>query len=149
MIEPLDGFGEGAMSSVRVLSFDIPGSLMLAVQELFSEDVASLDFRNAAEDAPRSSVCRNHEGSLLPNDCMICAFDTPLASSLTGSRSRFGDVASVSLSLLETCWDGWIFSLNTRCDGRCCHDIAPDWRFMVSAAFFSLASFCGVNDCDC
>lgn len=67
----LSGGGLMRLSGSAVLSLDIPGRRMLPVDEIVSDASSTWFFLNAAEPAPRSWVCLNHDGSRDPSDCAI------------------------------------------------------------------------------
>jgi hypothetical protein len=126
------------MSGSTVDSRDMPGSCLLLDMELASEAVSSCPRLYAAEPAPRSGVCLNHEGSFAPRDAAMDVLDA-VGSGDEGSGVLVGEVFDVGLSgdlpamergrrMLPDC-------------GRCFHESVPERP--SAAALVAGAGFLG------
>lgn len=131
--------GEVAVPGSTVDSRDMPGSCLLPETAAASTISSSWFFLYAAEPTPRSAVCLNHAGSLLPNDCAICVRETG-RSGEEGAESSSKDVVSVRCAVGDTTDTGR--RMLPDCGLRCCHDSVPDRRnaAALGAGFFGSAS---------
>ncbi len=75
-------------------SLDVPSSFLLSDIEVSPLSTSSWPLLYAAEPMPRSGVCRNHEGSLEPNDWAIWVLEGS-DSSAVGSGVSSERVAGV------------------------------------------------------
>ena len=132
----------GLSAGVRVVSRDMPGSLILPALLAPASAASSSWFRRyAAESMPLSGVCLNHVGSFEPSDSAICARDISLLASDAGSGVMFALLSCESLVGLRarsgvplgeraafSCasHDSGLLPSPPLDLGRCCHDSVPE-----------------------
>lgn len=110
------------ISGSIVDSRDIPGSCLLPDIEPASDAVSSWLRRYAAEPAPLSGVCLNHEGSFAPNDAAIEVREV-VGSGDEGSGVLVGDVVADLSGDLEAIESG---RLKLPDCGLCFHERVPE-----------------------
>jgi hypothetical protein len=115
--------GGGLLISGSIVdSRDMPGRCLLPDIEPASEAASSWLRLYAADPAPRSGVCLNHDGSLAPNDAAIDNRDG-LVSGEEGSGVFVGDVLPDLSGDLEAIDSGR--RMLPDC-GRCFHERVPE-----------------------
>lgn len=127
------------ISGSTVDSRDMPGSCLLPDREPVSEALSSWLRLYAAEPAPRSGVCLNHDGSFEPSDAAIELLEG-LGSGEEGSGDFVGDVEGGRSGDLEAIDSGR--RMLPDC-GRCFHERVPERpnaAALVAAFFGSVSS---------
>lgn len=110
-----------------------PCKRTFSVEAVVSDRSSFCCFRYAADRSPRSRVCLNHDGSLVPNDRAISSRDTDFSAGAGVSTPPGG--AIVPLSLGENIDSGRGRAPGEPLDnGRCCQDSVPA-RDRVAAGF--------------
>jgi hypothetical protein len=111
-------------SGSAVESRDSPGSCLLPATEPASEALSSWFRLSAADPAPRSDVCLNHDGSFAPSDCAIWLREMGLSGE-DGSGVSRGELAAL-LSAKPAAIERGRRALPALDCGLRCHESVPD-----------------------